>query len=359
MRGGFVAGAIATTVLVLTVSCGRYGFERLADGGGAGDAPDDGAIPPGDVGDAMMTGTLVAAVTTLTNNTPPSARRATGAAVASDDRVWVFGGFVGGVGAQNDLYAYTPGTGSWQALAPTGTPGARERHTLAWDAADSVLVVFSGYSATLTHLNELYIYSPGMNAWSLIPVSGSWPAARKDASMVWVPSLNKMLLYGGNNGSGAVNRFNDLWLLSINVAAVSATWTQLTPGGATPPKQSAPCIGYDAGARRLLLFGGQTQDSASVATTYQYLVDTNVWQLDTPTGTVPSGRSFSNCTWDPVASRLVLYGGQESGGSPIAGTYAYDPDAKRWDTLAPAMGSATLGNCGDAGSAYSVSLGAK
>jgi len=176
--------------------------------------------------------------------------------------------------------------------------------------------------------------------------------------MFWLPSQNQMLLYGGNDGSGTANRYGDLWLLSINVAAPSATWTLLTPGGATAPKQSAACAGYDAVGQRLILFGGQTQDSTSVATTYQYLLATNVWQLDTPTGTVPSARSFSNCTWDPVASRLFLYGGQDSAGTSLAGTYAYDPDAKRWDVLAPSMGSTAPGTLGDGGTAYSPALGA-
>jgi hypothetical protein len=348
-------------LVIASAACGRSRFDVLDDGPGAGDAATTGDAledsTPSD--DANRSTTLVAAVTTLGNGTPPSARRATGAAVADDNRVWVFGGFVGGVGAQSDLYAYTPGSASWQLLTTTGSPPtARERHTLAWNSADSVLVLFSGYSATLTHLNELLFYLPTSSSWTPIPVSGTWPTARKDAAMVWLPSQNQMLLYGGNDGSGAANRSNELWLLSINVATPSATWTLLTPGGATPPKQSAPCIGYDPVARRLLLFGGQTQDNVSVATTYQYLVTTNVWQQDTPTGNVPSARSFSNCVWDPVASRLVLYGGQDTGGTPIAGTYAYDPDGKRWDVLAPAMGSATPSNCGDAGAAYSTSLGA-
>jgi hypothetical protein len=133
---------------------------------------------------------------------------------------------------------------------------------------------------------------------------------------------------------------------------------QLTPGGVAAPAQSAPCAGYDSVARRLIVFGGQTQDSTSVATTYQYLLESNVWQMDTTTGNVPSARSFSNCTWDPGANRLVLYGGQDSAGNPVNGIYAYDPNAKRWDLLPPAMVSATLGTCGDAGSVYSTSLGA-
>lgn len=356
MGAGF---ARLTIVLVALAACGRSRFDELADGRSDDGAPaaDDAMGDSGTMSDTPA-GMLVGRVTVLSNVGAPTARRATGAAVANDNRLWVFGGFVGGIGAVPDFFVYAPATGSWSQVSTAGAPTARERHTLVWDASKASVIVFSGYSATLTHLDELYAYTPSNNTWTSFPVAGMWPGARKDAAMFWVPSQSKLLLYGGNNGSGTANRFSDLWYLSIDLGGPSAFWTQLTPGGVAAPAQSATCAGYDPAAHRLIVFGGQTQDSTCVATTYQYLVDSNVWQLDTPTGNVPSARAFSNCTWDPDMNRLVLYGGQDSAGTPLNGTYAYDPDAKRWDILPPAMGSVVLGTCGDAGAVYNPSLGA-
>jgi hypothetical protein len=239
-------------------------------------------------------------------------------------------------------------------------PPARERHTLAWDAAADRLVVFGGFSGSFpmfTHHDELFVFSPATNAWTPIPKAGAWPAARKDAVMVWVPSLARLLLYGGNDGSSAVDRFSDLWLLSIDPAVPSATWTLLAPGGVAAPARSAMCAAYDPAGRRLVLYGGETQDGSTAGATYQYLVDADAWQLDTPTGTSPGDRAFSNCAWDPTIGRVVLYGGQSSGGAPIGGTYIYDPGAKRWDMVALAAGSVSPGDLSDGGPAYSTALG--
>ena len=155
----------------------------------------------------------------------------------------------------------------------------------------------------------------------------------------------------------AANRFDDLWLLTINTSGPSATWTPLSPGGVTPPAQSAPCAAYDPAGRRLIVSGGETQDSNATNTTYQYLVDSNTWQLDTTTGSTPSARAFSACAWDPVVGRVVLYGGQSSGGSPIDGAYTYDPSARSWAMMPIESGSTSPGPISDAGAAYSPALG--
>ena len=207
------------------------------------------------------------------------------------------------------------------------------------------------------HQDELYTFNPGTNAWTQIPKAGTWPAARKDSTLVWVPSLGRLLLYGGNSGDAAAAHFGDVWTLSINAAATAATWTLLAPAGAAPPKQSAACAGYDPAARRLILYGGETTAGASATSTYQYLVDSNTWQLDTTTGTSPGPRAFSQCAWDPIAGRIAMYGGQDNSGAPIGGTFAYDPGAKRWDAIALKTGSSAPGNCGDGGAAYSAKLG--
>lgn len=344
--------------LLVLVGCGRIGF-------GSGSASDVDGAPGDGAGDAASDGTpdtmptsFVVAVTTLPNAGAPSARRSTGAAVAPDNRIWMYGGFAGAAGVQSDTGVYTPGVG-WAFPTVTGAPAARERHALAWDGTNNRLVVFGGYSGTFpqfVHNDELHVFSPAANAWTQIPKAGTWPAARKDAAMVWSPSLGKLLLYGGNNGSGAVNRFSELWTLSIDAGATTATWTLLSPGGAAAPAQSAPCFAIDPAARRVLLYGGELTDGTDASSTYQYLIDTNAWQLDTTTGSSPGGRSFTACAWDPTAARLALYGGQTSG-SPTAGTYSYDPAAKTWANIALDGSSNSPGNISDAGAVYSATLG--
>jgi len=346
-------------LLVVLCGCGRIGFGAHDN---PGTNPDGNSDSPGPGEDAMIDAlppntALVVAFTQLPNGSAPTARRATGAAAAPDNRIWIYGGFAGAAGPQADIYAYTPGTG-WTAPTATNIPPARERHALAYDPMNDRLVVFGGYSGTfpnfITH-DELYVFTPATNAWTQLPKVGTWPTPRKDAVMTWAPSLGKLLLYGGNDGSGSANRSTQIWTLSIDAAATTATWTLLTPTG-TAPANSAPCAAYDPSAKQWILYGGEPTDGNDANTTTRYLVDTNQWQADTTTGTSPGGRSFASCAWDPSVGRVVLYGGQSSG-NPVAGAFSYEPTTKAWASVPLDSGSASPGNLSDAGATYSAMLG--
>lgn len=355
--------------IVSVLGCGRHGFDPLSNG----DAPfgtEDDADPGGDgsmqpdsstMVDAFVTGTLTATFSHLAPSGAPIARRSTNAAVEPQgavDRIWIFGGFAGVAGTKNDLLSLDTTTNVWTTVAAAGAPSIRERHALAWDPSGAAVVVFGGSYTMIvnpTIYDALFVYRPGTNTWTQIPKVGLWPAPRRDTSLVWIPSLGKFLLYGGNNGGGAGNRFGDLWLLTLNAVAGTGSWVELTPGGVTAPGQSAACIAYDPVARRMFLFGGEFQDGGSTNTTYQYLVDTNTWQSDPTTGPTPLGESFNQCVWDPATSRLVVYGGQLNAGGPTGGTYAYDPATKKWTAL-PVLGG-DPGPRADAGAVYSPALG--
>jgi hypothetical protein len=243
------------------------------------------------------------------------------------------------------------------ATVGTGTPANRERHALEWDPVNSKVVVFGGYTGSFPNFSDtddLWVYAPGTNAWAQVPKAGTWPTARKDASMVWAADLGAFLVFGGNNGANANNRFAELWKLSIS-ATTAATWTALTPAGGATPALSAACVVYATNLHRMILFSGNPTDTTLSTQTYQYLSDTNTWQLDTPSGTIPPGRSFVACAWDPVNERMIVYGGQDAPGNPIDGIFTYEPVTQTWAT--PQM-AVVPGPRSDVGATYSPTLGA-
>lgn len=338
---------------LLLLGCGRSGFDVLGElDGGARDADPDAA------GDGPPLA-YEARFTSIAAASPPSPRRSSGAAVepGTTERIWIYGGYDGSF--LGDVHAFTPSTGLWTSLATTGAPGTRERHALAWHTDANVLVLFGGQDRPviqLVHYDTISYLQPGTSTWTSIAASGSWPAARKDAALVWLPHLGQFLMYGGNDGGAASDRFSDVWLLTLSTGTASATWQQLSPGGVAPPAQSSACTAYDPVGRRLIVYGGETADGVDVDTTHQYLVDANVWQLDTPTGSRPPGESFSQCAWDPVARRVVLFGGQQDGGAPLGGTFTYDPDTQTW--AQPPVVAAGPTARSDGGAVYSEHYGA-
>ena len=352
--------ALVTTLLL--VGCGRSGFDDITTGdgaiGGNGDGGNgDGGNGGGGDGASGDAASAVLSVTISHYNpgTIPPPRRSSGAALdPATDLLWFYGGYDGTF--RGDVQAFS--TGGWTIPATSGTsPGARERHALAWDPVGNALVIFGGQNRPmiqLVHYDTLHVMTTG-SVFAPIPKTGTWPAARKDATLLWIPHLSRFLLYGGDDGAMASNRFADLWLLTLNSAAKTATWQALTPGGVAAPAQSSACVVYDPAAHRMILFGGETADGVDVNTTYQYLLDTNVWQQDTTTGTPPAGESFAQCAWDPTHNRVLLYGGQQNGGTPIGGYATYDPDAHVWAVPPSAAGIA--GNRSDGGAVFSATLG--
>jgi hypothetical protein len=343
---------------VAAAGCGRGGFDVLpgtgTDGGGGGSGG-------GDASDAVTVDTAPLAYegvfADLAAGTPPSPRRSTGAAAdPATGKIYVYGGYDSTFLAET--YVYTPTANSWTKITPTGTsPGNRERHALAWDPVGNVLVSFGGQNRPaiqLVHYDTLHVMTPG-GAWKQITKAGAWPAARKDAALIWIPHLSKFLLYGGDDGASAANRFSDTWLLSLDAAGGTATWTQLNPTGVIPAQSSA-CVVYDPDLHHVILFGGETADGVDNNSTLMFDLDNNKWLGLLPTGTPPIGESFNQCAWDPVAKRVVLFGGQADGGAPLGGAYTFDLDALAWET--PTLRTLEPAACSDGGAIYSEALGA-
>jgi hypothetical protein len=331
--------------------CGRSGFDLLpgtsTDGGGSADA--------------VMVDTPPLAYEgvfkDLNATTPPSPRRSTGAAVDPvTGKIYIHGGYDGSF--RSETYAYTPATNSWAQITPSGTsPGQRERHALAWDPNNNVLVSFGGQNRPtiqLVHYDTLHVMTP-TGTWKQITKAGPWPAPRKDATLVWVPHLGQFLLYGGDDGGGATNRFSDTWLLSLDAPAGTATWTPLATTGVVPARSSA-CIAYDPVLHNLILFGGESADGIDDAATLLFALDSQNWLGLVPTGSPPIGESFNQCTWDPVSKRVVLFGGQADGGAPLGGAYTLDTNALVWEN--PPLRTLEPPACSDGGAVYSEALGA-
>jgi len=342
-------------LLLLLLGCGRSGFDLVGDSdSGAGETDldsDADADAPSLAYEAVFTSIAAAS--------PPSPRRSSGAAVepGTTERIWIYGGYDGTF--LGDVHAFTPSSGQWAPISTTGAPGARERHALAWHPAANVLVLYGGQNLQglqLVHHATISYLQPSTGTWTTLSPAGSWPAARKDAALLWLPHLGQFLMYGGNDGGAATDRFSDVWLLTLSTGTSSATWQQLSPGGVAAPALSSACTAYDPIGRRLIVYGGETADGVDGNTTYQYLVDSNVWQLDAATGTPPPGESFSQCTWDPVARRVVVFGGQQDGGAPLGGTSTYDPDSQTW--AQPTIVAAGPAARSDAGALYSEYYGA-
>lgn len=284
-----------------------------------------------------------AVVTPISTAMDPTPRRSTGLAFNGVDTWYAYGGFVGGAGADSNLWVLTSG-GGWLALAPTmgSLPPAKEQHGLAYAPPFNLLVLFGGFNSAAAGQNDTWILDVANAAW-LGPFSpATKPSGRGGALLLFEPTSRLFFTFGGiSNALFGGSRNNEVW--SLDVADGGVTWKQVTTSGTAPTVRNAWCGAIDPNTRSLIVFGGEAGNGGTNnGETWSLDLVTAVWRNDTPTGTVPSARSYCAAAWDQSSRRMLLYGGQTN--NPIGGAFAYDPVARVWADVTPSM---NVGNRSD------------
>jgi len=128
------------------------------------------------------------------------------------NRVIMFGG-ENALGSKNDLWWYEPISNTWtqkKTGVADGSPPSRYFHSMVWDSVGQRMIMFGGRDASYTNKNDLWWYDPETNTWQVQiaqDADGS-PTARYSQSMVWDPIGQRVIMFGGNDGT---NNKNDLW----------------------------------------------------------------------------------------------------------------------------------------------------
>lgn len=230
------------------------------------------------------------------------------------NRLLVFGGFDGDV-PRNDLWRWTESNG-WALLTanayvptPPTQPTFRREHGAAWDSQRNRLLVFGGSTGDQPGNNDLWEYRAG---WRVLTPDGATtsPAQRLGHAAVWDSERNRLLIFGGN--AAGAGRSNDLWAYTP-IADTVGTWQVLTANGAAgaPPKRHRAAMAWDAQTNRLLLFGGD--GSGGRRNDLWQWTEAAGWKQLTADGAsgAPPDRVFHAAVWDAQASRLLIFGGYD------------------------------------------------
>jgi hypothetical protein len=149
------------------------------------------------------------------------------------------------------------GTPSWSLLSPSGTaPTARSGLFAVLDGAGTGALAGFGVSGGLA-LPDAYTLALAGPAWTVLTSVPS-TTGRSGAAAAYDPLMNRVLVFGGGNGT--TTSYDDLFAWSF----AAGSWSVPTAEGSAPSARSGASLAFDAAAGRAILFGGADLASASV-----------------------------------------------------------------------------------------------
>ncbi len=214
----------------------------------------------------------------------------------------------------------------WAQLNPQGTPPISNAQASAvYDASLNRLIIYGGCFATCSPaLSDVYVLSNanglgGTPEWSHISVTNS--EARADHSAVYDPQSGGMIAFGGNLAFYG-NDQNDTRILSnANGALSPSTWNLISPVGNLPGIRDAHSAVYDEANNRMTIFAGaelirtccpyseSDYNDTWVLSNANGLGGTPRWTPLSPSGNLPSPRSYPSTVYDSTNNRMFVFGG--------------------------------------------------
>jgi len=170
-----------------------------------------------------------------------------------------------------------------------------------YDPVGDRIVLFGGFDGFA--LGDVWQLSlSGTPAWSQITPTGGPLASRWLHVAARIPGTNDMLVIAGTDST----LYDDVWKLNLSG---SPAWTELAPGGPTPPARFHATAIYDPVRSRVVMYGGSDLATPKADTWALSVSGSPSWAQLAPTGFLPAGRFGHSAVYDPVRDRVIVYGG--------------------------------------------------
>jgi uncharacterized repeat protein (TIGR02543 family) len=262
-----------------------------------------------------------------------------GSAYAYDpvrDRILMFGGESPSLW-RNDLWELTlSDTPSWNQLSASNAPPPRWNSTGIYDETRDQMVIFGGGSIN-AYADTWVLPLAGPLIWSRLFPGEFTPTPRSEQATVWDGPRQRMIVFGGQGPEGA--SLNDAYALSV---AGTPDWTRINAMDSLPDRRASMTAIADT-HDRMIVFGGRSDER--FARGYKLFNDVwalslsgpPVWTALAPSGPSPVGRTNACAIHDPVRDRMIVFGGVESTDTSLNETWALDlTSGTAWHQLAPA-----------------------
>ncbi|MEE9490196.1 MAG: ABC transporter permease subunit [Thermoplasmata archaeon] len=233
-----------------------------------------------------------------------------GEAVSARERVFV-GTEAGSVYAfssiwkDDESWLYNASSDEWVRTFPMTRPLPQDRHVMAYSPVSGKVLLVSGGNGLETDNVETWLLNSTSGNWTKLDSLTPAPVRRRESAMVYVPSWDSAVLYGGKHGNSPIS---DSWVFNFS----NETWSPLPPaGGDDPGPRSGHSMAYSANDHAIYLFGGRL--NLGFNKTMKLNLTSNTWSvIPTDESVLTQGTSMIH---DGPGDRLIVFGGQEYLGS--------------------------------------------
>ena len=239
------------------------------------------------------------------------------------EKVVMFGGFDGG--SSQDTWEWDGENRTWTDVTPSeGIPSARGGHAMIYDIGLERVMLFGGQNGTL--YNDVWVWDEDLHNWNLITPDGSIPSGRANHSMIYDSVRNISVLFGGNDGSFK----QDIWEFD----STTESWIDVTQTGSKPSARTHHAMALDSVRNKVVLFGGYQDDfDNKIDDTWEWDWNTGTWRNVTTSGNKPSARSHHTMVYDNKNNNVVLFGGHD--GATKGDTWEWVGTSKTWTNVTP------------------------
>ncbi len=202
---------------------------------------------------------------------------------------------------------------SWTNMQTPNPPSGRSLHSMAYLGGDKVLL-YGGNNGS----NETWIYDYSDNTWTQ-KTNETTPLTTYGSNMSYL-KYGKVLLFGGYGGLDNNGRNNETWIYDLS----TNTWSKQHPvNDVAPAAREGYGIAY-MGNDSIILFGGGLWNYQNNNETWLYDYNTNTW-TQKQSAVSPSGREYFGMA-SIGNKKAVVY----SGASGSDETWVYDLTTDQW-----------------------------
>ncbi|MHA2249732.1 MAG: Kelch repeat-containing protein [Candidatus Kariarchaeaceae archaeon] len=227
---------------------------------------------------------------------------------------------------------------SWTKTNSTGPEVAGVE--LIYDTESDKSLLFAGWDKSSNPLHKSWVYDYASNTWTDKTNSGQ-PETRIGYGGVYDTLNDLIILYGGfkecldQHEVSVCYTWDDTYSYDID----TNDWINKS-SAIKPPPLAFMGMTYDKESKKVIMFGGYSDELVSKGETWAYDFETNLWENMEPL-TSPSARWSTSLTYDTESDRAVLFGGIDTFGNrryPIGylnDTWAYDYNTNNWTQMFP------------------------